>query len=108
MNCVTVNHITPIIKVADFCNFTCGFCRYSNNPHKSLMPFSTFKTIIEKACEYNLSNNYYELDVVFHGGVNHCYGDMKILDLQLNYRMSWQKSIQNYYLGIAYRLMAHY
>lgn len=32
------------------------------------MPFSTFRTIIEKACEYNFSNNYYELDVVFHGG----------------------------------------
>ena len=59
MNCVTVNHITPIIKVADFCNFTCDFCRYPNNPHKSSMPFSTFRTIIEKACEYNFSNNYY-------------------------------------------------
>ena len=68
MNCVTVNHITPIIKVADFYNFTCDFCRYPNNPHKSLMPFSTFRTIIEKACEYNFSNNYYELDVIFHGG----------------------------------------
>ena len=62
------SHITPIIKVADFCNFTCDFCRYPNNPHKSSMPFSTFRTIIEKACEYNFSNNYYELDVVFHGG----------------------------------------
>lgn len=68
INCSAVNHVTPIIKVADFCNFTCDFCRYPKNPHKSLMPFSTFRIIIEKACEYNLSNNYCELDVVFHGG----------------------------------------
>ena len=33
------------------------------------MPFSTFRIIIEKACEYNFSNNYYELDVIFYGGI---------------------------------------
>lgn len=68
MTCAVTNHVTPIIKVADFCNFSCDFCRYPDNPHKSLMPFSTFRTIIEKACDYNISNSYYELDVVFHGG----------------------------------------
>lgn len=62
------NQITPIIKVADYCNFTCDFCRYPNNPNKSLMPFSTFRTIVEKACNYNISNGNYQLSIIFHGG----------------------------------------
>ena len=59
---------TPIIKVVDYCNFTCDFCRYPNNPHIAKMPFSTFQTIIEKSCDYNLSNGYYQQSVIFHGG----------------------------------------
>ena len=65
---IKCNRITPIIKVADYCNFTCSFCRYSNNSRKSLMPFSVFRTIIEKACDYNIANGINELDIIFHGG----------------------------------------
>ena len=64
----THNVITPIIKVVDYCNYTCDFCRYPNNPHKTKMPFSTFKTIIEKACDYNISNGCFQQSVIFHGG----------------------------------------
>ena len=67
-NCVGYNQITPIIKVVDYCNFHCNFCRYSNNPHKSSMTFQTFKTIVEKACDYNISNGCYQLSITFHGG----------------------------------------
>ena len=66
--CSEHNHVTVIIKVVDFCNFTCEFCRYPNNPHKMSMPFSTFKTIIEKACDYNVSHSCFQLSVIFHGG----------------------------------------
>lgn len=67
-NCNEHNHITPIIKVVDYCNFTCDFCRYPGSRNKSSMPFSTFRTIIEKACDYNISNGCYQLSIIFHGG----------------------------------------
>lgn len=62
------NVITPIIKVVDYCNFTCDFCRYPSSLTKTKMPFSTFKTIIEKACEFNISNGCYQQSIIFHGG----------------------------------------
>lgn len=61
-------HITPIIKVVEYCNYTCSFCRYPHNSHKSIMPFSTFRTIIEKVCEYNMSKGHYQISVIYHGG----------------------------------------
>lgn len=66
--CIEKNHITPIIKVVDYCNFSCNFCRYPNNPNKSAMPFSTFKNIVEKACNYNVSHGCYQQSIIFHGG----------------------------------------
>lgn len=66
--CTTYNQIAPIIKVVDYCNFRCNFCRYSDNQHKTLMPFQTFKTIVEKACDYNISNGCCHLSITFHGG----------------------------------------
>lgn len=66
--CQQHNHITPIIKVVDFCNFSCNFCRYPKNLHKSMMPFSTYKTIVEKVCDYNISNGIYQQSIIFHGG----------------------------------------
>lgn len=32
------------------------------------MPFSTFRTTIEKACDYNISNENYQQSIIFHGG----------------------------------------
>lgn len=64
----SINRITPIIKVVDFCNFTCDFCRYPDSPNKSAMPFSTYKAIVEKACDYNISNGCYCQSIIFHGG----------------------------------------
>lgn len=62
------NQITPIIKVVDYCNFNCDFCRYPKSSNKSTMSFSTFKTIVEKACEYNISKGCYQQSIIFHGG----------------------------------------
>lgn len=66
--CSIYNRITPIIKVVDYCNFRCEFCRYPNGAKKSVMSFSTFKTILEKVCDYNMSNGCYQQDIIFHGG----------------------------------------
>lgn len=72
MNCFNSNckedFITPIIKVVDYCNFSCDFCRYTNNPIKSIMSIDTYTSIVEKACEYNISRGFNHLTLIFHGG----------------------------------------
>ena len=60
--------ITPIIKVVDFCNFSCDFCRYAKNPTKMIMSIDTYTAIVEKACEYNTNRGFNHLTVIFHGG----------------------------------------
>lgn len=67
-NCKEIEHVTPIIKVVDYCNFSCGFCRYAKNDKKSTMDFETYKIIVEKACDYNVSHNCNHLTLVYHGG----------------------------------------
>lgn len=67
-NISNLNRVTPIIKVVDYCNFICNFCRYPNGHNKSSMPFSLYKTIVEKTCDYNCANGYLEQDITFHGG----------------------------------------
>lgn len=70
MNCSNYKEdfVTPIIKVVDYCNFSCDFCRYSNNPTKSIMSINTYASIVEKACEYNISRGFNHLTLIFHGG----------------------------------------
>ena len=60
--------ITPIIKVTENCNFSCEFCRYHTNERKSIMDIETYETIVEKACEYNISHGWNHLNVIYHGG----------------------------------------
>lgn len=62
------NHITLILKLVDFCNFDCDFCRYHNNLHQSKMSIDIYMAAIEKACEYNLHNGFNRLNVIYHGG----------------------------------------
>lgn len=66
--CDNVEFITPIIKVTENCNFTCEFCRYHTNERRSIMGIETYKTIVEKACEYNISHGWNHLNVIYHGG----------------------------------------
>ena len=63
-----IEHVTPIIKVVEYCNFSCGFCRYAKNDKKNTMDFETYRTIVEKACDYNISHNCYHLTLIYHGG----------------------------------------
>ena len=70
MNCsnCTDDFITPIVKVVDYCNFTCSFCRYHLNEIKNTMEFSTYCSIVEKACEYNIAHNCNHVTIIYHGG----------------------------------------
>lgn len=62
--------VTVIVKVVDYCNFECDFCRYYLNQNRKKMSLNvvTFKKIIHKACEYNISRDMRHLTVIFHGG----------------------------------------
>lgn len=52
------------------------------------MAFSTFKTIIEKACDYNVSNGNHQLNVIFHGGEPLLWGyDNFILAMSLEEKL---------------------
>ena len=35
--------VTLIIKLVDFCNFECSFCRYSTNKQRHILSFDTYK-----------------------------------------------------------------
>ena len=62
--------VTLIVKVVDYCNFECSFCRYylrREELHSSLS-IETFTTAIEKAVDYNRKRGINHLTVIFHGG----------------------------------------
>lgn len=66
--CNRGDFITPILKVTENCNFSCDFCRYHLNNRKSVMDFGMYKTVVEKACDYNVSHGWMHLNVIYHGG----------------------------------------
>lgn len=62
--------VTVIIKVVDYCNFECSFCRYFLDQNRSVSSLSidTFKQVLIKACAYNISRGMKHLTIIFHGG----------------------------------------
>ena len=62
------SRISPIIKVVDYCNFKCEFCRYTTNNARNKMSIELYKTIVEKNIKYNLANGWKRICVYFHGG----------------------------------------
>ncbi len=72
-NCLICNKndfVSLIVKVVDFCNFECEFCRYylEREKHHSSLELDTFEKLLDKACEYNVSHGHRHLTVIFHGG----------------------------------------
>mgnify|MGYP003466838510 CR=1 FL=1 len=70
-NCTKCNgkdYVAVILKVVDYCNFVCDFCRYPNNENHSAMAFSTYKAIVEKVCDYNLAHGCNHIQIIYHGG----------------------------------------
>ena len=62
------NLITPIIKVVDYCNYECDFCRYHTSAAKNKMDIELYKVIVDKAIKFNLANNWRKVHLIFHGG----------------------------------------
>lgn len=62
--------VTLIIKVVDYCNFECSFCRFYLNREElhSSLSIETFTTAVEKAVEYNTKRGINHLTLIFHGG----------------------------------------
>ena len=60
--------VTLILKLVDFCNFECSFCRYSSNRHRRQMSLDTYKLTIQNACEHNIANGCNHLTIIHHGG----------------------------------------
>lgn len=71
LNCKTnyqKDSVTIILKLVDYCNFDCNFCRYSHNSQRNLMSLDTYRTVVAKACEYNSSHGVDRLSIIYHGG----------------------------------------
>lgn len=60
--------ISPILKVVDYCNFDCYFCRYHTKKDGNKMSIELYKTIIENTIKFNLANNLKVVSIDFHGG----------------------------------------
>lgn len=84
-------YITPILKLTECCNFTCGYCRYANNNvSDKVADFGDVILYIRKCMEFNKSVSVDFLHVIFHGGEPLLWG-------KDNFRriIEWQK-LQNF------------
>lgn len=63
------NHINPIIKLTETCNYNCYFCRYANHRQTDDgISVDIVKKIIHQCAEYNSGNNIRNMNIIFHGG----------------------------------------
>lgn len=93
--------ITPIIKLTEYCNYNCYFCRYANHPNYKTMELAVAKRIIKEAVDFNSSNNVPFLKIIFHGGEPLLWGldnFYKIMDYERElinqYKINIKNSIQ--------------
>jgi uncharacterized protein len=93
-----VNYVNPIIKLTENCNFSCYYCRYSNNGNiNDFIKKNELFEIISKCLEYNNSNGYQGLSIIFHGGEPLLWGINNFLDFaewEKNKKILIKKSIQ--------------
>ena len=68
ISCQRNDSVSVILKLVDYCNFDCDFCRYPHNTKQNKMPLDTYKSIVAKACEYNISQGNNRLSIIYHGG----------------------------------------
>lgn len=68
--CKKNDFVSLIVKVVDYCNFECDFCRYflEKDTHSSSLELDIFEELIDKACNYNFAHGHNHLTVIFHGG----------------------------------------
>lgn len=97
-NCKNHSTVTLILKLVDYCNFVCDFCRYPNNPCPNTMTFDMYKTVVEKACDYNVSQGIPRLSIVYHGGEPLLWGLERFKQA-----IQFQNELKEKYKGIQFR-----
>lgn len=82
------DHINPIVKLTEACNYHCDFCRYANHRQKDNgIGTSAVCSFIRQCAEYNLSNGIKNMNIIFHGGEPLLYGlerFTKIIEYEAN------------------------
>ncbi len=82
------DHINPIVKLTEVCNYHCDFCRYANHRQKDNgIEIGAVCSFICQCAEYNLSNGIKNMNIIFHGGEPLLYGldrFRKIIEYEAN------------------------
>lgn len=61
--------MTPIMKLADFCNYECSFCRYAKTSRAgTLMSMDVAKNTLQAVSHYNMTSGVNYAHIIFHGG----------------------------------------
>lgn len=85
--------ITPILKLVEFCNYNCYFCRYANHPQISnVMSVSDVKKVLKEVAQYNKKNGINHVKVIFHGGEPLLWGINKFEEV-----LNFQSTLENEY-----------
>lgn len=86
------NHLNPIVKLTESCNYSCYFCRYANHRQNDTgIPVDYVKSIIRQCAEYNQQHNIQNMNVIFHGGEPLLYGINRFQEI-IDYEVSLKKS----------------
>lgn len=78
-----MNNISIILKVTDYCNLKCSFCRYTlqTNKNPMQMDIELAKKCIYKAAIHNISQKVNYLHIIFHGGEPLLWGKENFIDV---------------------------
>lgn len=69
------NHINPIIKLTEACNYNCYFCRYANHRQQDNgICINYVQSLIYQCVEYNRKYGIQNMSIIFHGGEPLLYG----------------------------------
>lgn len=75
-----LNHINPIIKLTDGCNYNCYFCRYANNKRKDKgIDEGLIVKMVSECIRFNREYEKNKINVIFHGGEPLLYGAKRLL-----------------------------
>lgn len=75
----SLDHINPIIKLTEGCNYNCYFCRYANykRTDEGIDENLIFKMVFE-SISFNKEHGKSKINVIFHGGEPLLYGAKRL------------------------------
>lgn len=75
-----LDHINPIIKLTEGCNYNCYFCRYANQKRKDDgIDEDLIIKMVSESINFNKEHGKHKINVVFHGGEPLLYGAERLL-----------------------------